>query len=105
MYYALSNFYQSTSLPYLSVLVTLQGQVYMYYALSNFYQSNRRYVRSLDAYQLSGKVTRFEDLSSACDPLRGVNGVPYAPCGAIANSLFNGTWTSPVSFEEIRVYG
>ena len=76
---------------------SLQGQVYLYYGLSNYYQNHRRYVKSRDDNQLGGKsIDETSDLNGDCSPYKGadVNGssdsVPYAPCGAIANSLFNG---------------
>jgi hypothetical protein len=59
----------------------------MYYRLTNFYQNHRRYVTSRDDNQLSGDP---RSVSSDCDPFdRDGDGVPYAPCGMIANSLFN----------------
>lgn len=66
------------------------GKVFMYYGLSNYYQNHRRYVKSRDDDQLLGKL--LEAPSSDCDPFsRDDNGHPIAPCGAIANSLFNDT--------------
>lgn len=66
-----------------------EGKVYMYYGLTNYYQNHRRYVKSRDDDQLLGKLS--PNPSSDCHPFR-VNdqGVPIAPCGAIANSLFSG---------------
>jgi len=82
-----------------NVLYNVQGQVYMYYSLTNFYQNHRRYVKSRDDNQLLGSQKTYSQLSSDCEPYRGVansslpgGGVPYAPCGAIANSLFNGDY-------------
>lgn len=73
-----------------------QGSVYMYYGLTNFYQNHRRYVRSRDDHQLLGDKLDYYQLNHDCDPYRGEiteNGsLPYAPCGAIANSLFNGNF-------------
>lgn len=65
------------------------GKVYMYYGLSNFYQNHRRYVKSRDDDQLLGRLSGTP--SSDCEPFAKVNGKPIAPCGAIANSLFNDT--------------
>lgn len=65
-----------------------RGKVYMYYGLSNYYQNHRRYVKSRDDDQLLG---RLGDPSSDCEPFARVDGKPIAPCGAIANSLFNDT--------------
>ena len=65
-----------------------QAPVYMYYSLTNYYQNHRRYVKSRDDYQLRGYSY---SLSSDCAPFVYDNSSrPYAPCGAIANSMFNG---------------
>ena len=72
--------------------------VFFYYRLTNFYQNHRRYVKSLDTNQLKGKaVSRNVIKDGSCDPLQtdDASGKPYYPCGLIANSLFNDTFTSP----------
>ncbi|KAG0044324.1 hypothetical protein BGZ83_010435 [Gryganskiella cystojenkinii] len=79
-----------------NVPVKLRHPVFVYYRLSNFYQNHRRYVKSLDAKQLSGVARTATDLKGGgCDPLAVVteNGVSYPiyPCGLIANSIFNDT--------------
>lgn len=61
--------------------------MYIYYGLSNFYQNHRRYVKSRDDHQLRGSV---EHPSTECEPFAQYDSKPVAPCGAIANSLFNG---------------
>lgn len=65
--------------------------VYAYYGLSNFYQNHRRYVRSRDDYQLLGHPDK---VNKDCFPfeLDRKSKKPIAPCGAIANSLFNDTF-------------
>ncbi|EDV28770.1 uncharacterized protein TRIADDRAFT_19365 [Trichoplax adhaerens] len=70
----------------------MTGKVYMYYGLENFYQNHRRYVRARSDYQLLGNPTY---TVSDCEPFRYANGTttPIAPCGAIANSLFNDSLT------------
>ena len=83
-----------------------QGTVYMYYGLTNFYQNHRRYVSSRDDNQLTGKVLGIGSLNDDCDPYKtgSYNGttVGYAPCGAIANSLFNGEYcVNPFRNHEI----
>lgn len=77
--------------------VAMKKPVFVYYRLTNFYQNHRRYVKSLDAKQLSGSPRTAAELkgtSNGCDPLATViqNGVlnPIYPCGLIANSMFNG---------------
>ena len=68
--------------------------VFIYYGLTNFYQNHRRYVRSRDDLQLYGDL--YGEKNEYCSPflIKSVEGEPdkrYAPCGAIANSLFNDT--------------
>ncbi|KAL5006377.1 hypothetical protein ScPMuIL_015183 [Solemya velum] len=72
--------------------------VYMYYGLSNFYQNHRRYVRSRDDNQLHGDAISPADLLDDCEPfkIKKINSTMeegIAPCGAIANSLFNDSFT------------
>ncbi|KAM6162763.1 cell cycle control protein 50C-like [Erethizon dorsatum] len=67
----------------------MEGNVYMYYKLYGFYQNLYRYVRSRSNNQLVGEDMRdVED----CAPFKvSHDGTPIAPCGAIANSMFNDT--------------
>ncbi|XP_001373926.1 cell cycle control protein 50A [Monodelphis domestica] len=68
-----------------------EGNVFMYYGLSNFYQNHRRYVKSRDDSQLNGDITALKNPSKECEPYRRDEDIPIAPCGAIANSMFNDT--------------
>jgi len=77
-------------------VIVVQGTVYMYYGLSNYYQNHRLYVMSKDISQLagghvSGELTTMLTKSN-CHPYVGDirRNLVYAPCGLIANSLFNG---------------
>ena len=75
--------------------------VLFYYRLTNFYQNHRRYAKSFDNNQLSGKAVSAGTIhSSDCTPLTTVtvNGteIPYYPCGLAANSMFNDTFYNPV---------
>ncbi|GAB1604821.1 cell cycle control protein 50A-like [Argonauta hians] len=71
-----------------------KAPVYLYYGLTNFYQNHRRYVRSRDDRQLKGEVSNPDELVQECEPFRMYNKtVGYAPCGAIANSLFNDSFS------------
>jgi cell cycle control protein 50 len=74
----------------------IKPPVLFYYRLTRFYQNHRLYVKSFDASQLSGKARSSDDIkSSNCDPLRNdPSGKPYYPCGLIANSLFNDTFSN-----------
>lgn len=67
----------------------------MYYGLTNYYQNHRRYVRSRDDGQLHGYSKDASTLLDDCAPFKEIDlnstvTKPIAPCGAIANSLFNG---------------
>ncbi|KAI9836258.1 MAG: hypothetical protein M1819_001595 [Sarea resinae] len=72
--------------------------VLFYYRLTNFYQNHRRYVKSLDTNQLKGDAVSNSTIHSGlCDPLRlDPHGKAYYPCGLIANSVFNDSFSSPV---------
>ncbi|CAO2634186.1 Cell cycle control protein 50A [Lemmus lemmus] len=69
----------------------IEGNVFMYYGLSNFYQNHRRYVKSRDDSQLNGDPSALLNPSKECEPYRRNEDKPIAPCGAIANSMFNDT--------------
>nr|XP_005306351.1 cell cycle control protein 50B [Chrysemys picta bellii] len=69
------------------------GPVCLYYQLSNYYQNHRRYGVSRDDRQLSGDASGLSNPATECSPFRtDPQGIPIAPCGAIANSLFNDTF-------------
>ncbi|NWY99256.1 CC50A protein, partial [Loxia curvirostra] len=68
-----------------------ESNVFMYYGLSNFYQNHRRYVKSRDDSQLNGDNSSLLNPSKECEPYRTNEDKPIAPCGAIANSMFNDT--------------
>ncbi|CAK8695113.1 unnamed protein product [Clavelina lepadiformis] len=73
---------------------SMSGDVFMYYGLTNFFQNHRRYVKSRDDNQLIGQHVTQSTVSSECLPFAYLpNGTVFAPCGAIANSLFNDSFT------------
>ncbi|XP_062837691.1 cell cycle control protein 50A [Anolis carolinensis] len=82
---------------YCTIFFTLdkpfESNVFMYYGLSNFYQNHRRYVKSRDDSQLNGDNSSLFNPSKECEPYRTSDDKPIAPCGAIANSMFNDTLT------------
>ncbi|RWS02307.1 cell cycle control protein 50A-like isoform X2, partial [Dinothrombium tinctorium] len=73
------------------------ADAFFYYRLSHYHQNLRRYINSKDSKQLLGydhrkKVSKkCEPFEKNFDPLQG-QVLPIAPCGAIANSLFNDTF-------------
>lgn len=87
--------------------------VFMFYRLSNFYQNHRRYVQSFNENQINGKAETAAQLKSKddCKPLIvNSEGVPYYPCGLIANSFFNDTFSTltllnaPGAKEGVQTY-
>ncbi|KAF4627867.1 hypothetical protein G7Y89_g10286 [Cudoniella acicularis] len=88
----------------------LEPPIYFYYRLTNFYQNHRRYAKSFNTDQLSGKAVSVGSIqSSDCTPLTTatdpVDGKvkPYYPCGLAANSLFNDTFYNPVALNPHNV--
>ncbi|TFY60176.1 hypothetical protein EVG20_g7515 [Dentipellis fragilis] len=73
----------------------LDPTVLFYYKLTNFYQNHRRYVQSYDSDQLKGQYRSLHDLQNGnCKPVATANDKAIYPCGLIANSLFNDTFSN-----------
>ncbi|KAM8976336.1 cell cycle control protein 50B-like [Pelodytes ibericus] len=71
-----------------------KGPVFMYYSLSNYYQNHYRYMISRDDTQLSGYINNLKSPDNSCAPYQwDSQNRPYAPCGAVANSMFNDVFT------------
>ncbi|XP_068607842.1 cell cycle control protein 50B [Brachionichthys hirsutus] len=71
-----------------------EGPLFFYYGLSNYFQNYRRYGVSRDGNQLSGNLENFQSPSDECAPYQfDSNNRSIVPCGAIANSKFNDTFT------------
>ena len=66
-------------------------ETYLYYGLDNYFQNHRRYVDSRSDPQL--RMKEEGEATEECDPIeKNENSTRYfAPCGLIANSLFNDT--------------
>ncbi|PPQ63170.1 hypothetical protein CVT24_005715 [Panaeolus cyanescens] len=80
-----------------SLPMELKNSVFFYYKLTNFFQNHRRYVKSLNSDQLKGKAVSAADLEkSDCKPLATIDNKPIYPCGLIANSIFNDTFSNPM---------
>uniref|UniRef100_A0A5B6ZZJ6 ALA-interacting subunit n=1 Tax=Davidia involucrata TaxID=16924 RepID=A0A5B6ZZJ6_DAVIN len=75
----------------LTVPKNMKRPIYVYYQLDNFYQNHRRYVKSRSDEQL--KDPNSENDTSACKPEDSANGMSIVPCGLIAWSLFNDTYS------------
>ncbi|XP_031655913.1 transmembrane protein 30C isoform X1 [Oncorhynchus kisutch] len=73
---------------------TFKGDVFFYYGLINFHQNLRQYMDSRDDGQMIGRNKNLKNPSSYCEPfIKDKNGLPIAPCGAVANSMFNDSFT------------
>uniref|UniRef100_A0A0K0E0B6 Cell cycle control protein 50A n=1 Tax=Strongyloides stercoralis TaxID=6248 RepID=A0A0K0E0B6_STRER len=73
----------------LNISNDINGDVYFYYGLDNFYQNYRMYIKSRSNEQLMGDLMNTHKCGSYS---HDVNGKVIAPCGAIANSMFNDTF-------------
>ena len=99
----------------------IPAPVYVYYQLDNFYQNHRRYVKSRSNEQLMGNDLPLDQLDD-CDPIKtnadtgrktnkaGITWTeddlakPAYPCGLVAKSLFNDTFTlSGVTFDKSNI--
>ncbi|KAK1326379.1 putative ALA-interacting subunit 2 [Acorus calamus] len=85
----------------LKVSKHMKAPIYIYYQLDNYYQNHRRYVKSRSDRQLQEGL-KYKDISS-CKPEESSNGLPIVPCGLIAWSLFNDTFTFIHESVELNV--
>lgn len=79
----------------------MKAPIYIYYQLDNYYQNHRRYVKSRDDKQLLHGLKY--NKSSLCKPEDESNGLPIVPCGLVAWSLFNDTYSFSRGTEELNV--
>lgn len=88
----------------LTVPKRMKQPIYVYYQLDNFYQNHRRYVKSRSDAQL--RDPKNENDTSTCDPentVGGKNGPAIVPCGLIAWSLFNDTYSFSRNNKQLTV--
>lgn len=83
----------------------MQAPIFFYYKLTNFHANHRRYVKSFSEDQLNGKRASVSDIKDTvgqnCQPLSiDENGKIIYPCGLIANSLFNDTFSPTLQSVE-----
>ncbi|GMN60672.1 hypothetical protein TIFTF001_029761 [Ficus carica] len=80
----------------------MKRPIYVYYQLDNFYQNHRRYVKSRSDKQLRSNESA--DDVSTCDPEDRTPGQnPIVPCGLIAWSLFNDTYSFSRNNQSLAV--
>ncbi|KAJ4799104.1 LEM3 (ligand-effect modulator 3) family protein / CDC50 family protein [Rhynchospora pubera] len=86
----------------ITITKDMNQPIYVYYQLDNFYQNHRRYVKSRNDQQLRDKSKANE--TDYCDPEKTTaDGKPIVPCGLIAWSLFNDTYSFARGSENITV--
>ncbi|XP_073003270.1 ALA-interacting subunit 3-like [Typha latifolia] len=86
----------------LKVPKDMDQPIYVYYQLDNFYQNHRRYVKSRNDAQLkdAGKANETDN----CDPEKTTaDGSLIVPCGLIAWSLFNDTYSFTLGNKNLSV--
>ncbi|EPQ49963.1 Lem3/Cdc50 [Gloeophyllum trabeum ATCC 11539] len=87
------------------VPINLDPSVLLYYKLTNFYQNHRRYVKSFDSDQLKGKNVSASTINGGdCKPVDTVGSKIIYPCGLIANSIFNDTFSNLTNLGSNDVY-
>ena len=75
----------------LNITKNMKKPIFVYYQLDNFYQNHRRYVKSRSDEQLRDPDK--ENSTSTCKPEDVINGTAIVPCGLIAWSMFNDTYS------------
>lgn len=71
----------------------IKSSLYVYYKLTNYYQNHRKYIESFDLDQLKGKALLPHQLDKNCKPFKEIDGKAIYPCGVVANTLFNDTFS------------
>jgi hypothetical protein len=80
----------------------MKQPVYVYYQLDNFYQNHRRYVKSRNDEQL--KYKKKSNTTTNCEPEATTpDGKTILPCGLIAWSLFNDTYSFSINNTQLAV--
>ncbi|XP_058001678.1 ALA-interacting subunit 3-like [Hevea brasiliensis] len=85
----------------LRVTKRMKQPIYVYYQLDNFYQNHQRCVKSRSDEQLRSRSG--ENETSSCEPEDVINGTAIVPCGLIAWSLFNDTYSFSHNNQQLQV--
>nr|DAD44073.1 TPA_asm: hypothetical protein HUJ06_002303 [Nelumbo nucifera] len=85
----------------LTVPKHMKQPIYVYYQLDNFYQNHRRYVKSRSDEQLHDPKSAND--TSSCKPEDTSSESPIVPCGLIAWSLFNDTYSFSRNNQQLTV--
>ncbi|RLN35501.1 ALA-interacting subunit 5-like [Panicum miliaceum] len=85
----------------LKVPKDMKQPIYIYYQLDKFYQNHRRYVTSRSDKQL--RSPNEVSNTKSCKPEATEHGSPIVPCGLVAWSLFNDTYSFARGNEVLMV--
>uniref|UniRef100_K3ZUR4 ALA-interacting subunit n=1 Tax=Setaria italica TaxID=4555 RepID=K3ZUR4_SETIT len=85
----------------LKVPKDMKQPIYIYYQLDKFYQNHRRYVTSRNDKQL--RSPEEVNTTQYCKPEATHHGNPVVPCGLVAWSLFNDTYSFTRGNEVLMV--
>lgn len=81
----------------------IKSSLYVYYKLTNYYQNHRKYIQSFDLDQLKGEALLPHQLDTNCKPFKEIDGKAIYPCGVIANTLFNDTFSHQLTNVEDKM--
>ncbi|XP_042064498.1 putative ALA-interacting subunit 2 [Salvia splendens] len=99
--YIANDFIPKNCTKHLQVPRSMKAPIYVYYQLDNYYQNHRRYYKSRSERQLLHGL-EYPDIGS-CAPEDVINGLPVVPCGLVAWSMFNDTFSFFRGVDEINV--
>lgn len=69
---------------------SFKGDVKFQYGIEYFNQNNRQYIKSRNDIQLTGDLQSTGDCGKYATSNESGVELPIAPCGLMANSMFNG---------------
>ncbi|XP_071692390.1 ALA-interacting subunit 5-like isoform X2 [Rutidosis leptorrhynchoides] len=99
--YIQSSHTNKTCIKNVTVPKKMIAPIFVYYQLDNFYQNHRRYVKSRSDKQLRSASGEFS--TKGCEPEAKLGGAPIVPCGLIAWSLFNDTYSLSIEGKVIDI--
>lgn len=101
----------------LEITEDLDAPIFVYYEVRNMYQNHRLYTKSRDPKQLMGATRTYSEIETNCDPIITMedlgldvnisytSGQVASPCGLIARSYFNDTFSllKPQTYEPVEI--
>lgn len=100
--YIQNSHINKTCIQHITVAKTMKAPIFVYYQLDNFYQNHRRYVKSRSDKQLRSRDNMYS--TKTCEPqAKFKNESTVVPCGLIAWSLFNDTYSVSMNNKVIDI--